>query len=75
MTLGLPSKNIGSQVWKNNRLFLLAILLFTVALVYRRADAFTNPQFWAEDGMVFFVEQDHHEEFIPFQERYHIWLS
>ncbi len=67
MTLGLPSKNIGSQVWKNNRLFLLAILLFTVALVYRRADAFTNPQFWAEDGMVFFVEQDHHEEFIPFQ--------
>jgi hypothetical protein len=53
--------------WYNHRLLILALGLFTAALVYRRADAFTNPQFWAEDGMVFFVEQDHHAEFIPFQ--------
>lgn len=67
MTSELPSKNRLAHFWPSNRFFLLAIFFFTASLVYRRADAFTNPQFWAEDGMVFFLEQDHHPEFIPFQ--------
>lgn len=66
MTSELQSRQPGFN-WKQTGLFFLAILLFTGAMFYRRADAFTNPQFWAEDGMVFFMEQDHHEEFIPFQ--------
>jgi hypothetical protein len=67
MILESPYKSRTKSWWINHRLFVLAIGFFTAALVYRRADAFTNPQFWAEDGMVFFVEQDHHPEFIPFQ--------
>jgi hypothetical protein len=49
------------------RRFLLAVVLFTCALLYRRADAFLNPQFWAEDGTIFFMQQDRHDDFIPFQ--------
>lgn len=67
MTSELRYKSGLAEFWRNNRLFLLAIFFFTAALVYRRADAFTNPQFWAEDGMVFFMVQDHHPEFIPFE--------
>lgn len=66
MTLELRSKDVSSK-WKSVGLFFLTILLFTGALYYRRADAFTNPQFWAEDGMVFFMEQEFADAFIPFR--------
>lgn len=36
--------------------FLIAVLI----LFYKRPDAFYNPQFWAEEGSVFFAEAYHH---------------
>lgn len=37
-------------------LFLLAVVLSILALNYRKPDAFTRPQFWAEDGVTFFSQ-------------------
>lgn len=66
MTSELQSRQPGLN-WKQTGLFFLAILLFTGAMFYRRADAFTNPQFWAEDGFVFFMEQDNTTKFLGFK--------
>jgi len=35
---------------------IFGILLFSLILFLRRPDAFLNPQFWAEDGVIFFKE-------------------
>jgi hypothetical protein len=37
-------------------LFLLAVALSILALLYRKPNAFTQPQFWAEDGVIFFSQ-------------------
>ena len=33
------------------------LVLATIILAVRRTDAFVNPQFWAEDGVIFFLQQ------------------
>lgn len=38
----------------------LALILATVILLIRKADSLTNPQFWAEDGVIFFFQQYEH---------------
>lgn len=53
--------------WKEVGLLLLTIVMFTITIFYRRADAFTNPQFWAEDGIVFFMDQDNSSTFLGFK--------
>jgi hypothetical protein len=35
---------------------ILGFLLFSLIIFLRRPDAFLNPQFWAEDGVIFFKE-------------------
>lgn len=40
--------------------FLLLFVLILLLLVLRRPDAVTNPQFWAEDGTLFFSSQLNH---------------
>jgi hypothetical protein len=37
-------------------LFLLSVILSILALLYRKPEAFTKPQFWAEDGVIFFQQ-------------------
>jgi hypothetical protein len=37
-------------------LFLLSIILTIVALIYRKPDAITKQEFWAEDGVIFFQQ-------------------
>lgn len=39
---------------------LVILLGIGVILVVRKTDAFVNPQFWAEDGTVFFLQQYNH---------------
>lgn len=36
---------------------LLVLVIATVILLIRKTDSFLNPQFWAEDGVVFFLQQ------------------
>lgn len=52
----LKMKNSSLSQNKNFKilLFLLAVVLSILALHYRKPDAFTRPQFWAEDGLIFF---------------------
>jgi hypothetical protein len=57
------------------RLFWGTLFVAAVLLVFRRPDLFLNPQFWAEDGVIFF-KQMHAEGwrsfFIPYQGYYHL---
>ena len=36
----------------------VTLLLIVIVMIGRKTDAFTNPQFWAEDGNVFFMGAD-----------------
>lgn len=50
------------------------IILITAILYWRRPDAFYNPQFWAEDGEVFFTDAFFlgiQSLFIPYRGYYH----
>ena len=38
---------------------LLVIVVTTIILFIRKTDSILNPQFWAEDGTVFFLDQHH----------------
>jgi hypothetical protein len=40
-------------------LFLLSLVLAVLALLFKKPEAFTKPQFWAEDGVVFLQEYFH----------------
>ena len=37
-------------------LVLVVLAIISLVLLWRRPDIATNPQFWAEDGVVFFAE-------------------
>ncbi len=50
----VPEPNSQIPVMK---LFWVTFLVIFVSLVFRRPDFFTDPQFWAEDGTVFFTDQ------------------
>ncbi len=48
-------KNIlTSDSWRSG---LLTLVVVTIILLIRKTDSFSNPQFWAEDGPVFFLQQ------------------
>jgi hypothetical protein len=51
-------KNASSHENKSlvNFLFFLSLILSIVTLVFRSPETFTKPQFWAEDGAIFFRE-------------------
>lgn len=44
-------------VFDSNYSVLLVLFVTTVILFIRKTDALTNPQFWAEDGTIFFLQQ------------------
>ncbi len=44
--------------WRQPRITWWALLALAVALVLRKPHALLAPQFWAEDGSVFLIEQD-----------------
>ena len=48
----------------------MALIIFTtiIILLIRKTDALINPQFWAEDGSVFFLQQYNHGVSALFQE-------
>ncbi len=49
-------------LWRRRRwAALLAVLVSFVALAAKSPDAFTLPQFWAEDGVIFFAGQHGHD--------------
>ena len=53
---------------------LLAIGVVSLALVWRRPDVVVNPQFWAEDGLVFFMqasEQGINSLWLPYAGYFH----
>ena len=41
----------------SNYSILLILLATIITLFIRKTDAFTNPQFWNEDGVIFFLQQ------------------
>jgi hypothetical protein len=43
------------QSYENISLFWV-LLLCLIILFYREPDGFLNPQFWAEDGVIFFTQ-------------------
>ena len=47
---------IAGKIKKINIKLLISLILFVSVLIIRRQDAFTNPQFWAEDGIIFFKQ-------------------
>jgi hypothetical protein len=51
-------KNTSSSQDKSFKpfLFLLSIVLSILILIWRKPEAFTKPQFWAEDGVIFFQQ-------------------
>lgn len=55
-------------------LFLLSVVLSVLALVYRKPEAFTKPQFWAEDGVMFFqyFQSGGHTIFSPYAGYLHL---
>lgn len=55
------------------RFFVLSFLIFLL-LVLRRPDAVTNPQFWAEDGVVFYASQVLHPGIPTLFETYKAYL-
>lgn len=42
------------KITKSN---LLVLIVASIVLMIRRTDSFLNPQFWAEDGVLFFIQQ------------------
>lgn len=49
------NKNIlASDSWISG---LLIVAIATIILLIRKTDSFLNPQFWAEDGVIFFLQQ------------------
>lgn len=53
---------------------LIGVIVFVIALFLRRQDAFLNPQFWAEDGTVFFKQCYEHgvqSIWMPYAGYYH----
>jgi hypothetical protein len=48
------------STWRRSVPIALCVSLLTILALYsRRPDAFTNPQFWAEDAVVFFKQARH----------------
>lgn len=55
--------------------FLATVILITIVLYWRRPDAFVNPQFWAEDGELFFTDSYFtglKKLFVPYRGIYHV---
>ncbi|MFZ1137255.1 MAG: hypothetical protein WAN69_20070 [Candidatus Korobacteraceae bacterium] len=44
------------EKWRDRRFILLSFVLIVAAIISRRPDALFNPQFWAEDGAVWFTD-------------------
>jgi hypothetical protein len=58
--------------WPN---FLIILFIFAVAVFYKSPDQFINPQFWAEDGVVFFMgslQQGFQSILTPYAGYYHL---
>ena len=50
-----------NRLISNPWLWLASVIVLTVFMwCYRRPDALTYPQFWAEDGVIFFADAYHH---------------
>ncbi|MEO5571039.1 MAG: hypothetical protein ABIT08_16360 [Bacteroidia bacterium] len=47
------------EVLKNRVLFFSSLMLSWAVVYFRRPDAFTNPQFWGEEGKYFFADAYH----------------
>jgi hypothetical protein len=55
-------QNLTNRLKSNPWLWLGAVIMLTVFMwCYRRPDALTYPQFWAEDGVIFFADAYHHQ--------------
>jgi hypothetical protein len=59
------------ESWKMDRkkviyFFLIAFVFFAIISVSRRIDSVTHPQFWAEDGIVWYSNAYHMGPFAPF---------
>ena len=55
-TLKMKKASFSQNKSLNSFLFLLSIVLSVLILVYRKPEALTKPQFWAEDGLIFFQQ-------------------
>ncbi len=60
--------------WKGILLFSIFSVVIGVLLILRRSDALLNPQFWAEDGNLFFYQAFYGEAsiFTPYQGYFHV---
>jgi hypothetical protein len=57
----VKEQNLTNRLKSNPWLWLGAVILLTAFMwCYRRPDALTHPQFWAEDGVIFFADAYHH---------------
>jgi hypothetical protein len=57
----VKEQNLTNRLKSNPWFWLGAVILFTAFMwCYRRPEALTNPQFWAEDGVIFFADAYHH---------------
>jgi hypothetical protein len=57
----MKEQNLKNPLKSRPWLWLGAVILLTAFMwCYRRPDALTYPQFWAEDGVIFFADAYHH---------------
>lgn len=48
------------NISKQNKLMIYSFIITVIVIFYRRPDSFLNPQFWGEEGTIFFSEAYHY---------------